>query len=85
MREHAKTHEKREYTPCEQCGKRFVTKENLSSHLKFVHGNSKLFNCDICEFNSKYPQAIKAHKKWKHFDNVIRSIDPNSKRSCNII
>ncbi len=50
---------------CEYCGKEYGRKY-LRKHLWCVHnvGDGKVFNCDICEFESKNKSYISKHK-WR--------------------
>ena len=69
FRSHQKLHQVKDNIECEHCGTRFTRKDSYKHHLKIVHGNSKTFKCDECDFVSKYPQAVKAHRLWKHTEN----------------
>ncbi|XP_054261130.1 uncharacterized protein LOC128985556 [Macrosteles quadrilineatus] len=58
---------------CEQCGKVFSYKYNLTAHLKKKHGPdshleipSKLFICDFCPSRYKQKCHLLAHQRLKH-------------------
>ena len=70
LRSHLLTHTDRntEDINCEHCGKHFTRKDSYQNHLTKKHGN-QTFSCEECDFTSKYKQAIKAHRLWKHTEN----------------
>ena len=70
LRTHQKVHRVvKDNIECEHCGTKFTRKESYDKHMRIAHGNSKTFKCDECDFVSKYPQAIKRHRLWKHTEN----------------
>ena len=44
-----------------------VSKTYLSTHMKTIHEEEgKLFNCDLCDFKTKYKYEVKKHKDAVH-------------------
>ena len=47
---------------CEVCNKYYMTEIGLKAHTSNVHGNI-YYNCDICEFKSKWKHSFETHVK----------------------
>ena len=53
---------------CSKCDKTFTKKANLDYHLK----HQKVSNCDLCCEQFMSLSDLKAHKKVKHFDELLK-------------
>ncbi|XP_003424688.1 zinc finger Y-chromosomal protein-like isoform X1 [Nasonia vitripennis] len=52
---------------CKICNKKFTTKNKLSSHLYYCKRILLyVYNCELCEFRTKYSASIKIHCKRIH-------------------
>ena len=51
---------------CHDCDSEFTRKDNLNSHLKSVHGDSKMFKCHDCKFESARKDVLKRHIESIH-------------------
>ena len=49
---------------CEQCGKEFTARSNLSSHQK--SHNKETLTCDTCDFTSNTKRSMNEHKDRVH-------------------
>merc|ERR1712126_113767 len=60
MREKVKT--------CDTCGKKFVSKENLTRHIRTLHSNVKPHHCDEHGCDKKFARrdSLSMHKKTVH-------------------
>ena len=54
--------------PCQKtpCTKTFATTENMLSHIKYVHDNSKAFICELCSKGFKDSYNYKRHFHLVH-------------------
>ncbi|CAH0551368.1 unnamed protein product [Brassicogethes aeneus] len=56
---------------CQTCGFQATTLENLKVHLK-LHVEKKVYNCDICTFQTRYRGSLNRHKD-RHKDAHIKN------------
>ncbi|XP_011706658.1 PREDICTED: zinc finger protein OZF-like, partial [Wasmannia auropunctata] len=62
-------HKKKEYV-CDQCGKCYSTKKNLRYHIStHLPVETRKYQCDICQKNSRHLASMKRHRILKHFKN----------------
>ncbi|KAH3823833.1 hypothetical protein DPMN_125656 [Dreissena polymorpha] len=57
--------------PCEQCGKKFSTKDDLNRHVRREahldnHNVEKNFACDMCEKRYRHRSSLSKHRSAKH-------------------
>jgi hypothetical protein len=57
-----------ETTPMQHLSKdlRYGQKSTLTLHIERVHGNKKLFKCDLCDFSALLQAQIKRHIERVH-------------------
>ena len=58
-------HEGKRYN-CDLCTSTFSLKSNLDNHKKTLHGDSKVFACDQCEYTALQFYSLKLHKESRH-------------------
>ena len=51
---------------CQECGK---TVKNLQNHMSIFH-SGRVFQCQFCDFKTKYEQACKKHELRQHSSNA---------------
>lgn len=70
--EHMTMHKERKFI-CDLCGKNFIRKTGLQSHVGSVHATSTNFQCEQCP-DKKYKNmlALQRHVRAKHSDNPYR-------------
>merc|ERR1712129_174531 len=57
--------------PCEECGRTFLTTDDLDIHITKTHKNMNLLVfCEECTYKTKYPSNLRKHHKEKHTDHV---------------
>ena len=66
--------ENTDYQRCDICDKRFGRKEDLTRHIRSIHGPANNFECTICDRRFDTKLYLKAH-----CDNVHNS----AKIKCN--
>lgn len=68
-----KSHMERHYASkkfeCEYCHKKFKSRSIIKAHLRNQHEQIRMFFCDQCPFQTKYPTTIATHKNRKHRTN----------------
>ncbi|KAJ8675109.1 hypothetical protein QAD02_010895 [Eretmocerus hayati] len=52
---------------CEQCGKRYNLKSDLSNHVRTTHDVQKSVMCDVCGKVCRNSHGLHVHQKNKHF------------------
>ena len=63
---HTNTHLSEKPFACERCARKFVTKSNLSRHLKTCSKVGKLPECSVCGKNFKTFENVKRHQLHAH-------------------
>ena len=51
---------------CEQCGKSYMYRKNLSRHIKYECGIEPNIACPQCPYVTKYKSSIRVHMKTQH-------------------
>ncbi|CAG4969580.1 unnamed protein product [Colias eurytheme] len=51
---------------CDECGKKFLTKASLVSHIDFDHLKNRKYSCDKCSKVFKYKNGLKSHMLHVH-------------------
>jgi uncharacterized Zn-finger protein len=51
---------------CTQCGKAYMSKGNLTRHLKFECGKEPQFQCPHCPVRTKHKSSLLTHISCKH-------------------
>ena len=65
-------HEKLKQHQCNICHESFGQKESLNRHVKSVHGNNKLFKCELCDFSAcLHNDTLNVSMKISNHTNVI--------------
>ena len=59
---------------CPECGDLILRKDNLNTHLKSVHGDSKMFKCHDCKFESARKDVLKRHIESVHNNATFKCI-----------
>ena len=60
---------------CDICSKTFTSREYMLKHKRRVH-NDKIFKCDMCSFQSKYPDNLGQHIRTVHEKRSLRENCP---------
>ena len=51
---------------CKDCGKVLANKTKLNRHIRFVHNNEKLYQCNMCDRQDYNKDNMKTHIKGIH-------------------
>jgi uncharacterized Zn-finger protein len=54
------------FCPEPNCGKSFIRRQNLKSHIEQVHIDLRPFGCEHCGAAFKRPQELKRHQRTVH-------------------
>ncbi|XP_034249719.1 zinc finger protein 524-like [Thrips palmi] len=71
--------------PCQQCGKTYRWKGNLSQHLRYECGMPPQFKCPYCPYRSKHRSDLKnKHMKTKHpnLPLILPTVAPATSSFC---
>lgn len=66
---------------CDKYCKDYKQKGNLTTHVKFAHGNAPIFSCGYCSYSTKQKSSLINHVKAKHEE--LSSI-PRKRYTCNV-
>ena len=69
-----------EIVSCQFCNKQ-IQKYSLKNHIKKFHSSIGELQCDMCEFKTKHPFNLAAHKKRMHEHRALKEICPKCKKS----
>jgi len=61
LEKHIRSHTKSKPFQCEVCNKGFVSKSNLSAHLRLHEGTALRYSCSQCDKKFSHPSEVKQH------------------------
>lgn len=56
---------------CNQCGKVYKFKRNLTRHLRFECGVEPQFSCSYCPYKTKHKASVLKHEAIMHGASVL--------------
>lgn len=62
LRSHKKSHIEYKAFECRLCSKRFITDDDLTLHLRRIHGDKKMFKCSACDLEFDKLNHMKSHR-----------------------
>lgn len=74
LRGHKKSHVDYKPFECMLCAKRFIDDDDLTLHLRRIHGDTKMFKCAGCDKEFDKLSNMKSHRRL-HFGNALHATE----------